>query len=211
MAPLQMAVRASALSTASLHPPYNHMTTSTRTIRHQLHLDKSFFDNNESDDTDDTDYTSELQDLFDQMEQDPQSSSLGVDPEFFAQQNEKRLDCGIPESALRFRTTSYGGRLLNAPHVHPNEHRVVLRVSLDDLKLTEAETIILQEIVGNRLIHARNELRLTSNQFGSRIENKRHLVSMLNRIILSCRRLAGDIMENREREQGRDDGNVEQA
>jgi hypothetical protein len=38
-------------------------------------------------------------------------------------------------------------------------------------------------------------LRLTSDQFGSRIENKRHLVSMLDRIVLSSQRLAKEIQD----------------
>ncbi len=36
-------------------------------------------------------------------------------------------------------------------------------------------------------------MQLSSNQFGSRIENKRHLVTMLDRIVLGAKQLAKEI------------------
>ena len=203
----------SSSSTMTAYPYKNTMTTPPPQQQVQQQQQESSYNyNNSSSDC----YTSELQDLFDQMEHDPRSSTLGVDESYLRQQREeKRLDCGIAESALRFKTTSYGGRLLRAPYVHPNEHRVVMCVSANELGLkTETEKLILQEIVGSRLNTTRQELRLTSNQFGSRIENKRHLVSMLNRIVMSCRRLAGEIAS--EKDTGKvynddDDDNVDQA
>jgi Mitochondrial ribosomal subunit protein len=108
----------------------------------------------------------------------------------------KFLKCGISENALRFKTQSYG-RLLQAPFVHANEHRVTLLVRLDALPFThQLEHDILQEIVGiQRYNVERNELLLQSVQFASRIENKRHLVSMLDRLVLSCQSLAKQVME----------------
>jgi hypothetical protein len=87
---------------------------------------------------------------------------------------------------------------MNAPFVHPKEHLVVLKVSTRYLPLTPMEREILREIVGNRLNDDRNELRLASDEFGSRIENKRHLVSMLDRIVLSCQRLGKELEQNEE-------------
>ena len=138
-------------------------------------------------------YVSELQDLFDTMEADGPTAVGTLSHEDLAPFYEKkRLDCGVVESALRYRTTSYGGgRLWHAPHVHPNEHRVILTVLVKDLELSETELAILREIVGTRL--SETQLQLQSNQFGSRIENKRHLVSMFNRIILACRRMAKEV------------------
>jgi len=135
------------------------------------------------------DYESPLQELFDRMERDG-PTTLGTTE--FTPEKDKYLKCGVPESALRFTTTHYG-RLLNAPFVHANEHRVALRVNTNKLPLNDVERDILKEIVGSRLNEDRGELRLTSDQFGSRIENKRHLVSMLDRIILSCQRLAKEL------------------
>lgn len=128
------------------------------------------------------DYESPLQELFDQMDRDV--TAIGTVRQMV--QEPKRLECGIPVDALRFTSTSYG-RLLSAPYVHPNEHRVTMKVGLHHLPLNETEMQILREIVGNRI--EESQLRISSNQFGSRIENKRHLVSMLERIIQSCKTL----------------------
>jgi hypothetical protein len=138
-------------------------------------------------------YVSELQDLFDRMERNG-PTALGT-TDFFSEK--KYLSCGLPESALRFTTSSYG-RLLQAPFVHPNEHRVVMTARTEGMSVTEKQ--ILREIVGERF-QDNSTLRLASNQFGSRIENKRHLVSMLDRIVLSCQRLAKEVEEEEEQEQ----------
>lgn len=146
-----------------------------------------------TDESERNEYVSPLQELFDRMEANG-PTTLGTTTEFDkpTAANDKLLKCGIPESALRFTTTSYG-RIMMAPHVHPKEHQVVLKVGAHNLPLNDLEIQILKEIVGNRLNEERNELRLTSDQFGSRIENKRHLVSMLDRIVLSCQRLGKEI------------------
>jgi Mitochondrial ribosomal subunit protein len=101
------------------------------------------------------------------------------------------LKCGIAEHRIRFRTVAYG-RLQLAPHVQPWEHRVTMRVRLIDIPLkTPLEQKLLHEIVGTRL--KKDVLQLSSNQFGSRIENKRHLVSMLDRIVLGAKKLAQEL------------------
>ena len=112
-------------------------------------------------------------------------------------QSSHLLDCGVSEDALRFSTTHYG-RLLEAPHVHANEHKVVMTVSEQNLGLSSLELDILQEVVGPDRFH-KGVLRLSSNQFGSRIENKRHLVSMLDRIVNSCRRLGQQVEQETEK------------
>lgn len=143
-------------------------------------------------------YVSPYAELFDTMRNNgPTTLGLTQDYIDFVRQGDKKLDCGIPESALRFTTTSYG-RTLVAPGVHSNEHRVILKLNLKYLPLNTTGMEILREIVGNRLNDERSELRLTSNQFGSRIENKRHLVSMLDRIILSCQKLGASLEEGNE-------------
>lgn len=137
------------------------------------------------------DYVSPMKDLFDNMHS-AGPTTLGTTE--FVPVNTKFLKCGVAESALRFTTTAYG-RLSDAPFVHPSEHRVILQVSTDKLPLSPQEQDILKEIVGSRWNEERQELRLQSTQFGSRIENKRHLVSMLDRIVLSCQRLALEMQE----------------
>lgn len=100
---------------------------------------------------------------------------------------------------MEFSTTCYG-RLALAPHVMPQEHRVVMKVHLEDLPIsTQLEKVILREIVGKRMSEEKNILQIQSNIFGSRIENKRHLVSMLDRIIIGTKSLAKE-MEKQEEE-----------
>jgi hypothetical protein len=115
---------------------------------------------------------------------------------------ERYLKCGVKENSLRFKTKHFGRSQL-APHIQPGEHSVTMKVNWTDVPLTPLERDIVVQIVGNRVNEERNELRLTSNQFGSRIENKRHLVSMLNRIVLSAKRLANEI-EQESQQQGED-------
>ena len=107
-----------------------------------------------------------------------------------------RLKCGVFEHRLRFKTVNYP-RLQLPPYVHPNEYKVTLKVYLNDLPLkTELEKKIFHQIVGTRYVEKFKELRLSSKQFASRIENKRHLTSMLDRIVIGAKQLAKDIDGN---------------
>ena len=101
------------------------------------------------------------------------------------------LKCGISEDNLTFKTNSYQ-RLIHAPYVQHQEHKVTLSVRWHMLPLNDLEKRILMEIVGNRYKPETNELRLTSEQFGSRIENKRHLTSILDRMVFAARNLAAE-------------------
>ena len=103
------------------------------------------------------------------------------------------LKCGISENVLKFRTTCYP-RLILPPYTQNSEYKVTLKVSLRDIPLeTELEQKIFFQIVGSRYIADKKELRLTSEKFASRIENKRYLCSVLDRIVLSSKALAQQI------------------
>mmetsp|Transcript_7164 Transcript_7164/g.9304 ORF Transcript_7164/g.9304 Transcript_7164/m.9304 type:complete len:221 (-) Transcript_7164:194-856(-) len=105
----------------------------------------------------------------------------------------KVMECGVEEDDLRYKTTNYE-KLLKPPYIHPNEHKVVLHVTLEDLTLDEIGHEILKQAVGhNRYDLRKKELRLQCNHFASRIENKRYLVQTLDKLILSCQRLAKDL------------------
>lgn len=133
-------------------------------------------------------YRSPIQDYITEME----TGLTAMGSREYVPQPSRVLECGVPEDVLRFSTTAYG-RLLQAPHVHPNEHKVTLKLRLVHLPLNELELDLLREIVGPRV--REQELILSSDQFASRIENKRHLVSMLNRLVFSAKRLAMEIEE----------------
>lgn len=131
------------------------------------------------------DYVSPFQEIFNTIEEG--KTFLGSSE--FRIPETKMLKCGVPENVLRFKTTTYG-RLLEEPYVRPNEHRITLQVPISFIPLNEIEHIALREIVGTRLNEDTGILQLSSAQFGSRIENKRHVVSMLERIVESAKSLA---------------------
>ncbi|KAG7355718.1 mitochondrial ribosomal subunit protein [Nitzschia inconspicua] len=134
-------------------------------------------------------YVSPFQDIFDNIKQG--KTSLGT-THFQMPSERKYLKCGIPENALRFKTTAFG-RLLEAPFIRPNEHRIILQVHVRHIPLTETERLVLREIVGQRLNEETGVLQLSSSQFGSRIENKRHVVSMLERAVERAKVLAARV------------------
>ena len=133
-------------------------------------------------------YQSPFQAIFDTI--DEGKTALGTSE--FEYPEIKYLKCGVPEHVLRFKTTTYG-RLLEEPFVRPMEHKVILQVATRHIPLTDIERLVLKEIVGNRINEDTGVLQLSSAQFGSRIENKRHLVSMLDRIVDSAKTLASRV------------------
>lgn len=141
-------------------------------------------------------YVSPYSDFFANIE--AGRSSLGTTEEMeerLSKLSMQKLDCGICESDLRFRTVSYG-RFALPPYVSPGEHRVTVTLSLDaipwDSDRGDAEKEILLQIVGSRYNPEKNELKLSSEKFGSRIENKRYLVGMIEKIVSNSRELASE-------------------
>jgi hypothetical protein len=133
-------------------------------------------------------YVSPFQDIFNTI----QEGKTFLGSKEFDFPEIKLMKCGIPEHVLRFKTTTYG-RLLEEPYVRPMEHKVTLQVATRHIPLSDVERMVLKEIVGTRLNDETGILRLSSAQFGSRIENKRHLESMLDRIVENARNLAAKV------------------
>lgn len=103
---------------------------------------------------------------------------------------ERCLECGIPESALRFGTKSYG-RYVLPPYVAPGEHRVVVKVALAAIPFAnDQERDAFLQIVGARFNPKRGDLQLSSEKFASRIENTRHLVDTIERLVAGARAVA---------------------
>lgn len=142
------------------------------------------------------DYVSPYSDFFANIE--AGRSTLGTTNEMGEQLmeiKEEYLDCGIPESALRFKTTSYG-RFVLPPYVSPGEHRVTVKVPLSAIPFNNSsEKEILLQIVGSRYNKEKDLVQLSAEKFASRIENKRHLVGMIEQIVTSARRLALEFEE----------------
>eukprot|EP01082_Thalassiosira_pseudonana_P011853 g10133.t1 g10133 contig4:1287204-1287749(+) len=140
-------------------------------------------------------YVSPYSDFFSNIE--AGRSSLGTTEAMeqkAGQLQEQYLECGIPESELRFRTVSYG-RFALPPYVSPGEHRVTVKVALSAIPLRDEEREVLLQIVGSRYNAEKKELQLSSEKFASRIENKRHLVGMIEQIVLNSRKLAQEFSE----------------
>jgi hypothetical protein len=130
-------------------------------------------------------YVSPFEEIFDTIQEG--KTFLGTTE--FQYPKVKLLKCGVAEHLLRFKTTTYG-RLLEEPFVRPNEHRVILQVAIRHIPFTNIERIVFKGIVGNRLNKETGVLQLSSSQFGSRIENKRHVVSMFERAVNSAEKQA---------------------
>ena len=102
----------------------------------------------------------------------------------------KLLKCGIAEDALSFKATHYTQSPL-PPFVQRGEFKVTLKISLDDIPFeNEVERDMLLQLVGNRYHEKTNRLMLTSDKFPSRIENKRYLVELLDRLVIGAKKLA---------------------
>lgn len=147
-----------------------------------------------------TSYTSPLREFFATIQSG--KTSLGTDHTKLKPLAEEiadipRLDCGIPEHLLRFSTTCHG-RLYLPPYTMTDEYKVTMKVAMKHIPLeTDLEREIFMQIVANRFVPEKNELRLSANQFASRIENKRHLCAMLDRIVNGARLLAKDVYEQK--------------
>jgi hypothetical protein len=63
------------------------------------------------------------------------------------------------------------------------------QVFVRDLGLTADEEGIMLEMVGKRYNQGRKEVKLTSNRFPNRIENKRYLVVLIENLVEEARRL----------------------
>lgn len=160
-------------------------------LRHNQTLLPRQFSNSVSQVETEDKYVSPFQDFFDMINDNKISS--GKDADDYSVLAVKVLRCGVKESDLRFKTVAYGRSYL-APYVLPHEHKVTLKVNVRDISFgSETEKKIFFQIVGKRYLPKTDELTLISTQFASRIENKRHTVSMLERIMESAKILSNEV------------------
>lgn len=61
---------------------------------------------------------------------------------------------------------------------------------LDDLNLNEMEAAVMVRMMGKRYNQNKREIKLTGDRFPNRVENKRHVVLLLEKLLLEARRLA---------------------
>jgi hypothetical protein len=96
---------------------------------------------------------------------------------------------GFPEdlhfadpSKFRYKTNMYQ-RYALAPHIHPAEFKVGLKVFLRDLGLSKAEEAVLIELMGPQYHPGKKEIALNCSKFQSRVENSKYLTHLLETLI----------------------------
>ncbi|CAM9346690.1 unnamed protein product [Choristocarpus tenellus] len=100
----------------------------------------------------------------------------------------------VPDEALRFKCRGYigsdtGDRYPNVHGIHPAEFKVELKVVVDELGLPSPQKDRLKMLVGPRYNPSKDELRLISERFPNRIDNKRYLVTLLEKLVLEARKV----------------------
>ncbi len=66
---------------------------------------------------------------------------------------------------------------------------MLYQVAIDKLGLNKEEQEILIRMVGSRYNVGKREIKLTSDKFPNRIENKRYLSVMLEKLVLEAKTL----------------------
>ena len=101
----------------------------------------------------------------------------------------------VPADKLRFqfRATFGHGSSILYPHLkfHPADYKVGLVVKIADCGFESVlEKDIFLEMVGKRYNTGKKEVRLTTDRFSNRLENKKYLTLLLERLIAESKKLA---------------------
>ena len=94
---------------------------------------------------------------------------------------------------FQFRATFGHGSSILYPHLkfHPADFKVGLVVKVEDCGFqSDLEKDIFIEMVGKRYNTGKKAVRLTSNRFSNRVENKKYLTLLLERLIAESKKLA---------------------
>lgn len=94
---------------------------------------------------------------------------------------------------FQFRTTFGHGSSILYPHLkfHPADYKVGLVVKVEDCGFTsDLEKEVFIEMVGPRYNTGKKEVRLTSDRFSNRVENKKYLTNLLEKLIAESKALA---------------------
>mmetsp|Transcript_22365 Transcript_22365/g.37407 ORF Transcript_22365/g.37407 Transcript_22365/m.37407 type:complete len:185 (+) Transcript_22365:56-610(+) len=99
----------------------------------------------------------------------------------------------VPDKVLRFQFTanfSSGGSIFYSHlKTNPADFKVIMKVSLSDLPLDGDEKLIFVRMVGKRLNVGNQELKLTSDIFPDRLENRKYLILQLEKLLAEAKRL----------------------
>jgi len=78
------------------------------------------------------------------------------------------------------------------PHLkyHPADYKVALLVKVEEMGLTAEQTKIFIEMVGPRYNTGKRIVKLTATRFPNRLENKKYLIYLLERLAIEARKLS---------------------
>lgn len=100
----------------------------------------------------------------------------------------------VPDDVLQFtlKASTQHGSAIFYPHMkmNPADRKVRLDVALRDLGLTPEQEKVFIAMVGPRYSPGNKMVRLISDQFANRIENKRYLITVLENLLAESRRIA---------------------
>jgi len=104
----------------------------------------------------------------------------------------------VPDNKLRFqlKATFSQGSSIFYPHLkfHPADYKVGLVVNTADLGLSKDELAVFVEMVGPRHNQGKRTVRLTADRFPNRLENKKYLIMLLEKLIAESKRLAAKLV-----------------
>ena len=101
----------------------------------------------------------------------------------------------IPDSLLRFqfKATFTHGSAIFYPHLkhHPADYKVGLVVKIADMGFnSDLERQIFIEMVGPRYNGGRQDVRFTCEKFANRLENKKYVTYLLEKLVAEAKHLA---------------------
>ena len=101
----------------------------------------------------------------------------------------------IPDSALKFqfKATFTHGSAIFYPHLkhHPADYKIGLVVKIADMGFkSDLERQIFIQMVGPRYNGGRQEVRFTCDKFANRLENKKYVTYLLEKLVAEAKHLA---------------------
>jgi hypothetical protein len=101
----------------------------------------------------------------------------------------------IPDEALRFqfKATFTHGSAIFYPHLkhHPADYKIGLVVKIADLGFkSDMERQIFIQLVGPRYNGGRRDVRFTCEKFANRLENKKYVTYLLEKLVAEAKHLA---------------------
>ena len=101
----------------------------------------------------------------------------------------------ISDDKLRFqmRATFTHGSSIFYPHLkhHPADYKVAVVVNVADLGFSNnTERAVFIQMIGPRFNQGKNEVRLTAEKFANRLENRKYLIYLLEKLVAEAKQIS---------------------